>query len=235
MRTNGSVATILVLLLLAAPAHAHRLDEYLQAATISLEKDRVSALLRLTPGVQVFPAVMAGMDTDHDGVLSPAEQQAYARRVLYDLSLTLDGTRLQPRLISADFPDIEQMKQGMGEIVLVFEAELPSGGSNRKLRIENHHQPAISVYLMNCLVPGDPDIRVTLQTRNYEQSVYQIDYTQPADRPMPPLSLRPRRFPPIAVGGALLVISLLALLWRRRSRDESDTFAHNVSTEARHG
>ena len=31
---------------------------------------------------------------------------------------------------------------------------------------------------MNCLFPDDPDIRVSAQSRNYEQSFYQVDYTQ---------------------------------------------------------
>ena len=43
-----------LLLSYGAPASAHRLDEYLQATTIALEKNRVHAELRLTPGVAVF-------------------------------------------------------------------------------------------------------------------------------------------------------------------------------------
>ena len=46
-------------LLCVSTAAAHRLDEYLQAATISLEKDRVRAQLRLTPGIAVLQFVMA--------------------------------------------------------------------------------------------------------------------------------------------------------------------------------
>ena len=41
---------------------------------------------------------------------------------------------------------------------------------------------------MNCLVPEDPEIRVTAQNRNYEQSVYQLDYMQDGV-PSRPLSL----------------------------------------------
>ena len=56
-----------ILLLAGTPASAHRLDEYLQATTISVEKDRVQAQIRLTPGVAVFSvgapgAVGAGPD-----------------------------------------------------------------------------------------------------------------------------------------------------------------------------
>ena len=35
------------------PAFAHRLDEYLQATTVSLDKEHVGLELRLTPGAAV--------------------------------------------------------------------------------------------------------------------------------------------------------------------------------------
>ena len=167
-----------ILLLVGTPASAHRLDEYLQATTISVEKDRVQAQIRLTPGVAVFPIVLANLDTDADGVISEAEQAAYAEQVLGDLSLTIDGDRLRLRLVSLTFAKIEEMKEGLGEIQLEFDAEAPSGGPNRSLTFENRHQSRIAAYLVNCLVPRDPGIRITAQNRNYQQSFYQVDYVQ---------------------------------------------------------
>lgn len=167
-----------ILLLAGASASAHRLDEYLQATTISLEKNRVQVEIRLTPGVAVFPIVLANIDADADGVISEAEQRAYAERVLGDMSLTIDGERLQLRLVSMKFAKIEEMKEGRGEIQLEFNAEMSSGGPNRRLIFENQHQSRIAAYLVNCLVPRDPSIRITAQDRNYEQSFYQADYVQ---------------------------------------------------------
>src|SRR5438128_1339079 len=129
-----------ILLLVGTPAAAHRLDEYLQATTISVEKDRIQAQIRLTPGVAVFRIVLANIDTDADGVISEAEQRAYAERVLGDLSLTIDGNRLRLRLVSLKFAKIEEMKEGRGEIQLEFDADVPSGGPNRRLIFENQHQ-----------------------------------------------------------------------------------------------
>src|SRR4029450_8913808 len=103
-------AACAILVLVVTPASAHRLDEYLQATTISVEKDRVHAEIRLAPGVAVFPVVLASIDTDDDGVISETEQRVYAERVLGDLSLTIDGDRLQLRLVSLRFPIIEVMK-----------------------------------------------------------------------------------------------------------------------------
>jgi hypothetical protein len=159
-------------------AYAHRLDEYLQATTISVERDSVQAQIRLTPGVAVFPAVLASIDTNADHVVSEQEERAYAEAVLRDLSFTVDGNPLHPRLASTKFPKIEEMKEGLGEIRIDFFADLPGGSSNRKLVFENHHQSEIAAYLVNCLVPRDPELRVVGQHRNYSQSVYELDYVQ---------------------------------------------------------
>ncbi len=183
------VAFAAILLFAATPAHAHRLDEYLQASTLSIEKDHVTVQMRLTPGVQVSSAVLAGIDTNGDGVISPAEQRAYAERVIDDLSLTVDGTHLQPRLVSSTFPGIEDIKEGLGDILFTLEAPLPDGGQVRKLTFENHHLPTLSVYLVNVLIPNNPDIRITAQNRNYAQSFYELDYTQADSAPRsPPLT-----------------------------------------------
>ena len=85
------IALIGVCLGLAAPLRAHRLDEYLQAARISVAADRVTLELDLTPGVAIAPAVLAMIDTDRNGELSPAESDAYARSVIDGVALKVDG------------------------------------------------------------------------------------------------------------------------------------------------
>lgn len=213
-----------ILLLAGAPASAHRLDEYLQATTISVEKDRVQAQIRLTPGVAVFPIVLAGIDTDGDGVISEAEQRAYAERVLGDLSLTTDGDRLQLRLVSLKFAKIEEMKEGSGEIQLEFDADVSSGGPNRRLIFENQHQNRIAAYLVNCLVPLDPDIRITAQNRNYQQSFYQLDYMQSDVRSGPQPSAWWSSSRGWLGAAALVLFAGFAFVWRR-ARAASDAIA----------
>jgi hypothetical protein len=177
MKTRSALACG-VLLFAATASHAHRLDEYLQATTLSLEDDRVEANVRLIPGVAVFPVVLASIDADRDGVISEAEQRAYAERVHRDLSLTVNGARLNLRLISWTFPNLETLKEGSGEIQLQFDADVPRRGSSRTLVFENHHQSAIGTYLVNSLVPRDDAIRITAQNRSRDQSLYQLDYEQ---------------------------------------------------------
>ncbi|PYQ52362.1 MAG: hypothetical protein DMF78_11445 [Acidobacteria bacterium] len=204
-----------ILLLVPSPAHAHRLDEYLQATTISVEEDRVEAQIRLVPGVAVFPVVFRAIDTNSDGVIADAEQRAYAERVLRDLSLRIDGHRLPLRLVASKFGAVEEMKEGRGEIQIDFDAAVPGGGPDRRLTFENHHQSRIAAYLVNCRVPRDPDIRITTQDRNYEQSFYALDYVQARPRPAPP-SLAWLRGVRAWLGLAtLLLFGRLAVVWRR--------------------
>lgn len=194
---NKLLAVVAVIIAsLATPASAHRVDEYLQATLISVEKDHVELFMRLTPGIAVSSIVLASIDTDGDGVISETEKRAYAERVLADLSLTVDGNRLTPRLVSVDFPDVEEMKEGLGEIRIAFTADLPRSAANRKLVLENHHQSEIAAFLVNCLTPRDPNIRVTAQNRNEQQSFYELDYVQVEDGSE---SLHPKRWS--GVGG----------------------------------
>jgi hypothetical protein len=211
-------ASILAVLCLCLRTHAraHRLDEYLQSTLLTLARDHVEAEMTLTPGVAVFAVVVAGIDTNRDGILSPSEERAYARRVLGDLSLYVDGRRTALRLLSVKFPEMDAMKEGRGEIRIEFAGDLPGDGSHRHLTLENRHQPAISAWQVNCLVPRDPAIQVTSQRRNYTQSHYELEYTQPGG---PTDASRLAGWPGGPAWMALLALGLAArflVLWRPR-------------------
>jgi hypothetical protein len=79
------------------------------------------------------------------------------------------------RLVSSKFAAVEELQEGRGAIQLDLEASVPRGGPERTLEFENRHLSRIGVYLVNGLVPTDPDIRYRLQSRNYEQSRYQLE------------------------------------------------------------
>jgi hypothetical protein len=201
-----------IFLLAATPALAHRLDEYLQGTIVSIERNRVNAQITLTPGVAVFPILLTAIDTDRDGVISPTEQRAYADRILRDLSLKIDGQSITPQFLSMQFPAVQEMTEGRGEIQIEFAADLPRGGANRKLIFENRHQNRIAAYQVNCLVPRDPAIRILAQKRNYSQSSYELDFVQ-AGAPSNPLSLASFAGfqKPLGIA-ALLLAAWLALL-----------------------
>jgi len=201
-------AAALVLIAVGTSSFAHRLDEYLQATTLSVGPDRVHAQIRLTPGVAVFPVVLAGIDGDRDGLISAAEQRAYAERVLRDLALTIDGDPVPLRLLSSSAASVLELSEGRGEIVLEVEADLPRRGRSRRLAFENRHARGISAYLVNCLVPGDPGIRITSQTRTFDQSSYELAYVDSRGASDPPASNR------WAVAWGWLGAATLALLVR---------------------
>ena len=165
-------------LALSAPALSHRLDEYLQLTAISVSNGRVGARMMLTPGVAVAKRVVALIDANGDGVLSDKEKRAYAARVLKDVSLTVDGTILKPRVLDFRFPSVAAMRKGLGEIDLDLEAPVPGGVGNHRLAFENRHQKAIAAYLVECFTPDDPSLRVTGQRRSREQERYELDYRQ---------------------------------------------------------
>jgi hypothetical protein len=167
-----------VFLALPLTTFAHRLDEYLQATLLSVQAGRVDGSMRLQPGVAVSPVVIASIDTNGDGTLSDAEQRAYAEHILSNVALSVDGQRLRLNLVSVTFPEIDAMRQGIGEIQVEFSADVSAGGANRRLVFENHNRDSMAVYLVNSLVPEDKNIQITAQTRNENQSFYQMDFVQ---------------------------------------------------------
>jgi len=164
-------------------AAAHELDEYVQATLISLEADRVDLSMRLVPGAEVFDQVMKALDTDGNGVVSAEEARRYAERVVGELTLSIDGSRLAPRVVSVSVPTAELLREGMEATRIELTAQPPLGGTSHRLVLENRHLSRISAYLVNCLVPRDSRLRVVAQHRSRDQASYQLDYVHD---PRPP-------------------------------------------------
>src|SRR5207237_9637583 len=136
-----------------------RRDEYLQASLFSLEQRQVRIGLDLAPGVAVLPFVLGVIDTDGDGKLSEAEQGTYAARVLRDLSVSVDGEPVRLRLLSRQFPSVEEMKEGLGTIRLEIGGDVPGGYSGqRRLGFENRHERRVAAAMVNRLVPAGPGL-----------------------------------------------------------------------------
>ncbi len=149
----------------------------MQAALLSVEKDRIHLSLRLMPGAQVAGQVLPLIDSDKDGAISRAEGRAYAGHLLGDLRLTLDGKTLALRMGMVEMPAPASMKEGLGQIRINLSATALSGAGAHTLALENNHQGRISAYLVNSLAAREPAIKIQAQTRNPNQSRYQLDYT----------------------------------------------------------
>jgi nickel/cobalt transporter (NicO) family protein len=190
-------------------ASAHVLDQYLQVAQIALAPDGVRIELRLIPGVQIADRIFALIDVDGDKQISSVEEQAYARRVLQDTALEVDGRRTPLALAGVQFPSRREMNEGLGAIRLTLAAEagLDATGEHQ-LAFRNDHLPELGVYLANPLVPTTDAIKITGQQRDELQYRLQVNFQV--------LSADGRAWPRWA--GVLLLglcLALLLPLWKR--------------------
>jgi len=152
---------------LSVTASAHVLDQYLQVAQIALAPDGVRVELRLIPGVEVAERIGALMDTDSDGQITTAEEQAYARRVLQDLQLAVNNVNTSLSLTDVQFPTRQEMREGWGTIRLTFEATTQLGAAaQQQVYFRNNHWPELGVYLVNALVPTANEIKISGQERD---------------------------------------------------------------------
>ena len=173
-----AIATVIALVLaIPAPAAAHRLDEYLQASRVLLERDRLLIEIDLTPGASAAPAVIAAIDRDQDGTISPAEAKAYGLAVLEDVTVTLDARAMALSLQRIEIPSLDEIGEGMGTVRL--EAIGTAGAiapGRHALDFRNQHRADTSVYLVNALLSPDGTATVLSQQRDSRQSTAHIEY-----------------------------------------------------------
>jgi hypothetical protein len=171
-----TAAAIVLALLLPGASAAHGLDEYLQAARVSLAHDRITLHVDLTPGVSIAAPVVAMLDRDGNGAISPAEAEAYGKAVLGDLALTLDGRRVLLTLTRVEIPSIDEMRHGLGTIQLRTVGRVEAAAGRRHVYFRNNHHPVPSAYLVNALIPDDGDVEVVAQARDPHQQEVRVEY-----------------------------------------------------------
>ena len=198
-------------------ALAHRTDEYLHATFVGIRPSGVELQVSLTPGASVAVAVMAEIDTDHDGRLSEAEQRAYADTLLNRLRLDLDDLPVLPRLDSIRFPEMAALHDGMG--ILDLRASFltaPFSAGPHHLRVRNQHTNHSTVYLANALQPETGEIEIVRQTRDLTQSELLIQFAVHPMRPSPILVHPKAKHPWLPI--AVLLILTFALVPALRAR-----------------
>ena len=156
---------------------AHRRDEYLQAARIAIDPQRVRIELDLAPGIEVADAVIARIDRDRSGSISTDEARSYAAAVRHELWLDVDGQPVHVEVSEPRVPPMAAVRQGEGAIRLELAGTLPrlEAGPHR-FRYRNRHRPEISVYLANALVPTSDAVAITGQSRDARQSELIVSY-----------------------------------------------------------
>lgn len=171
-------ATIGLVALIPGRPAAHRLDEYLQASRVSLERDGILLEVDLTPGANIASGIIPLLDRDGDGVVSPTEARAYGQAVLMDLVLEFDGRPAEAMLSRVEVSSLGEIRDGLGTIRLRAAAStgVVLAGTHR-LYFRNDHHPGASVYMVNALVPDAAGINVVTQTRDPRQRAVTIEYT----------------------------------------------------------
>jgi len=207
---HAALALLFGILTIPSPASAHRLDEYLQATIVDIEPGDIRLRIHLTPGMAVAEQVLAHIDRDRDGVISPDEAAAYAERLKRDLVLRLDGRDLGLTLATLDVPGPADLHTGWGIIRVEFSAGPgPLRAGPHRLTLENWHLPMASAYLFNAARPASDSVRITRQKRNDDQSTGEIEFTFEA----PATSSRVAW---IAASAVTLLIAASAVVWRAR-------------------
>ena len=182
MRSSKTLPLALAIAWCGVSLSAHRMDEYLQAARIAIDPDRVELQLDLTPGIAVVGTIIGSIDRDRDGVLSAAEHDAYIASVVRDLALGIDGQPLSIDKVESTLPDFDALRRGEGVIRLRTVARLPSLAHGRHaLTFRNAHRSDVSVYLANALLPATDRVSIHAQRRDRAQSDLTIEYTLGAE------------------------------------------------------
>jgi hypothetical protein len=189
MSARSRIKLLAVLVLcLGRNASAHRLDEYLQATRISVDLNRVGIEMDLTPGVAVAERVIQAIDRDHDQNISDAEAAAYAKDIVRDVSLIVDGRARSLLIEDYRFPTFAEMRSGDGVIRLRATVPLASAESGQHhIAFTNRHMSDMGAYLVNALVPADDRIRIRPPRRDVSQQEFSMDYT--IETPPPSASL----------------------------------------------
>ena len=195
---------------------AHRRDEYLQAARLGIDPDRVELALDLTAGIAVAEVVLSEIDLDKDGMVSAAEARAYSDRVLSAIALDVDGIPLRVELVDSTFPTFDTVRKGEGTTRIQATASMPRLDDGlHHLRYRNAYRSDIGVYLANALVPASDRVIVAAQRRDVNQRDLVIDYMLSGQR-----TPAARRGLSVGVAGALILIA--NVWWRTRTRRRED-------------
>ena len=182
--TLGRLSLLLALLSFPSAVFAHRDDQYLQATLVAIEPSGVRLQINLTPGVAVAEQVIGRIDRDRDGAISENEAAAYAELLKRDLTVRIDGRKLELKLTASEFVPPEELRTGSGIIQMEFTARFgPLAAGAHRLTLENRHLTKISVYLINAAQPRLATVQITRQKRNNNQSTGEIEFSFDSFRP----------------------------------------------------
>jgi hypothetical protein len=173
---TSRILLLIACVVLAARADAHALDEYAQALRVGVSVNRIDLFLDLTPGVTIATDVLRHIDADNDGVITPDEARVYGQRVVSDLRASVDQRAVALTLTRVELPTVGELRSGAGVIRVEATTPAPESPGHHRVRIENGHLPALSVYVANALLPDTSRVSVRRQTRDARQQIHVLEY-----------------------------------------------------------
>jgi hypothetical protein len=107
--------------------------------------------------------------------VSPIEIEGYARRVLHDLSLRIDGRPFSLTLVRAESSSWDEFREGLGTIRIEAFSDAKFASGRHRVVFENAHEPATGVYLVNALIPSTADVTIGAERRDALQHHIDLD------------------------------------------------------------
>lgn len=234
--TRSIPVALLIGLLSATTANAHRLSGLLQATLVEMLPEQVGVEVTLFPGMDIASNVFSLLDKNNDGVVSETEKAAWSEVFLSKQTVTADGQTLPLAVRSIRTSAPEEMAEGHGEIVVHFTAELGSLASGlRTIVCANHYKPLPCAYQSNGLVPKLPGVRVTGHRRDQHQQELSLDVSFAKPATNPPATVRdwPRGALFSLAGVSVVGLAIAVIFGRlRRSRREESSAGVKESTSA---
>ena len=168
-------------------------NKLFQLVSINVGRTLITIDWYTMPGSDLGAAAFDRIDANHDGKLSEAEGQAYAKRTLRNVTLIVDG-RSRPLLIrGVVIAERKQMLTGLGSIDFLVYAEIPEKLGRHALSFENRYRRAESNFKTGLLNdPADTSIRVATPRQTAGGARIDLIYT---------LDKAPKLFVPYAAGG----------------------------------
>ena len=168
MKMRAFIFTLL--LALAAPLHAHRVEGLLQNSLVEVLPSQVGVEVTLVPGIDIAPKIVALLDADGDGVFSESESAAWSARFMAAQSVTVDGQSLPLKLEGIRASPLAEMNSGHAEIIVHFTADIAAlVRGPRTIVCANRYEPIPCSYQTNGLVPKTPGVRLNLCGRDERQ------------------------------------------------------------------
>ena len=128
----------------------------MQAAYLSLAPNTVILELDITPGAKVAGGIVALLDSNADNKISADESQSFARLVLGNVALTLDGAPATWVITNVTLPAVDALQSGNDILKIAATANRPESVGMHTLSYQNAYRPAKTLRMANIfLQPGN--------------------------------------------------------------------------------